>query len=183
MIRKDVLIAILATFCLTATLFIVLPTKSSQGSNEYDSWADINDDGKINMYDIGYTAQRYGAAGDPTKNVNVVNWPVANQQTVFSFQNESAMSKWYNASGFGHMHLVWYAWNLVDPESITLRIWARIETDGGYTPFVASSLVVTNANSEGVLSFPVPSELFRFDLFFAFGTEASARLAFYLTYA
>jgi hypothetical protein len=183
MVRKDVVIAILATFCLTTTLFIVLPTRSSPSAGEYDSWADINDDGKINMYDIGYTAQRYGASGDPTKNVNVVNWPVANQQTVFSFQNESAMSKWYNASGFGHMHLTWYAWDLVDPESITLRIWARIETGDGYTPFVASSLVVTNTNSEGVLSFPVPSELFRFDLYFAFGTEAHARLAFYLTYA
>jgi len=183
MTRKDFIIAILATFCLTVTLFLVLPTKSSETSNEYDSWADINDDGKINMYDIGYTAQRYGASGDPTKNVNVVNWPVTNQQTVFSYQNESAMSKWYNASGFGHIHLIWYAWDLVDPENITLRVWARMELGLGYAPIVASSLVVTNTNNEGAVSFPVPSELFRFELYFAFGTDAHARLAFYLTYA
>jgi hypothetical protein len=76
MIRKDVIIAILATFCLTATLFIVIPTKSSPSAGpEYDPSADINGDGKINMYDIGYTAQRYGASGDPMKNMNVTNWP------------------------------------------------------------------------------------------------------------
>jgi hypothetical protein len=75
-IRKVVLIAILATFCLTATLFIVLPTRSSPSVVEYDPWADINDDGTINMYDIAYTAQRYGTSGDPTKNVNVTNWEV-----------------------------------------------------------------------------------------------------------
>ena len=77
MIRKDFVIAILATLCLSATLFIALPTKSSPSpSPEYDPWADINDDGTINMYDIAYTAQRYGTSGDPTKNVNVTNWEV-----------------------------------------------------------------------------------------------------------
>jgi hypothetical protein len=77
MVRKDVIIAILATFFLSATLFIVLPTKSSPSAGpEYDPWADINDDGRINMYDIGYTAQRFGTSGDPTKNVTVINWEV-----------------------------------------------------------------------------------------------------------
>jgi hypothetical protein len=65
----------------------------------------------------------------------------------------------------------------------TLRVWARMELGLGYAPIVASSLVVTNTNNEGAVSFPVPSELFRFELYFAFGTEAHARLAFYLTYA
>jgi hypothetical protein len=71
--RKDFIIAILVTFCLTATLFIVLPTKSSPNVVDYDPMADINGDGKIDMYDIGYTAQRFGTSGDPTKNMNVMN--------------------------------------------------------------------------------------------------------------
>jgi hypothetical protein len=28
------------------------------------------------MYDIGYTAQRYGTQGEPTRNVTVTNWEV-----------------------------------------------------------------------------------------------------------
>lgn len=72
MIRKDVMFAIVTTFCLCALMFAVMPIRSQV---PYDPWADINDDGKINMYDIGYTAQRFGATGDLTKNVNVTNWP------------------------------------------------------------------------------------------------------------
>lgn len=72
MIRKGVIFYVLITFCLRALMFAVVPIRSG---NPYDPWADINEDGKINMYDIGYTAQRYGATGDSTKNVNVTNWP------------------------------------------------------------------------------------------------------------
>jgi len=42
----------------------------------YDPWADINDDGKIDIKDIAYTAAQFGTFGDPTKNVTVINWPV-----------------------------------------------------------------------------------------------------------
>jgi len=63
--RKDVIIAVLATFCLTATLFMI---SSSVG---YDPWADTNDDGKIDMKDIGYEASLFGTRGDSTKNVTI----------------------------------------------------------------------------------------------------------------
>ena len=62
-IRKDFIFAVLTTFCLTVTLFSILPTRSAPGS--YDPWADINNDGKINMYDIGYVASRFMATGEP----------------------------------------------------------------------------------------------------------------------
>jgi len=101
MTKKDFIIAILATFCLTVTLFVVLPTKSSPSAGGYDSWADINDDGKINMYDIGYTAQRYGATGDPTKNVNVTNWPEPQYKTGSQVVNIS----WYNGGDSGSFKL------------------------------------------------------------------------------
>jgi len=71
MIKKGVIIAILATFCLTATLFIILPIKSSPSAGEYNPWADIDDNGKIDMKDIGITAKMFGASGDPTKLVKV----------------------------------------------------------------------------------------------------------------
>jgi len=74
--KKDLVIVILATFCLALTLFTVLPTHSSAGAaSEYDPWADINDDGKIDLKDIGYAARLFGAYGDPTKSVTTNrNW-------------------------------------------------------------------------------------------------------------
>jgi hypothetical protein len=74
--KKDLVIVILAIFCLALTLFTVLPTHSSAGAaSEYDPWADINDDGKIDLKDIGYAARLFGAYGDPTKSVTTNrNW-------------------------------------------------------------------------------------------------------------
>ena len=40
MSRKDVIIAILPTFCLTATIFMIFPTRSAQ---PYDPWADVSE--------------------------------------------------------------------------------------------------------------------------------------------
>jgi hypothetical protein len=69
-INKELLIAVLATFCLTSALFSVKPI-GSQTTFQYDPWADINDDGKIDAKDIGYTCRLFGKTGDPTKNVSV----------------------------------------------------------------------------------------------------------------
>jgi hypothetical protein len=69
--KKDLIIAVLATFCLTATVFMVIPIRSS--TNPYDAWIDYNDDGKISLADLSALANSYGTTGDPTKNVNVAN--------------------------------------------------------------------------------------------------------------
>jgi len=71
--KKDLIIAILLTFCLTATLFMILPTESSP-AGEYDPWLDYNDDGVINIQDLFAMGKAFGTSGDPTKNVNVTNW-------------------------------------------------------------------------------------------------------------
>lgn len=57
--KKNGIIAVLIVFCLTTTLFMVAYSVS------YDPWADINDDGKIDMRDIGYIAKLFGTAGTP----------------------------------------------------------------------------------------------------------------------
>lgn len=66
--KKDMAVAILATFCLTSTLFMVIPIKSQVGTtsaNEYDPWTDTNDDGIIDIFDIAALALAFGAEGTP----------------------------------------------------------------------------------------------------------------------
>jgi hypothetical protein len=65
MVRKrDLVIAVLITFCLTATLFLVKFTRS-QPLGQYDPWLDINDDGKILIEDVAWVAKAFGTSGDP----------------------------------------------------------------------------------------------------------------------
>ncbi|MGD0159927.1 MAG: hypothetical protein ABSB89_06480 [Candidatus Bathyarchaeia archaeon] len=71
--NRDLIIAVLITFCLTAMLFLVKPTQSQTSSN-YNPFYDLNHDGKIDMKDIALEARAFGGTGDPTENVNVTNW-------------------------------------------------------------------------------------------------------------
>ena len=61
MIRKEVQI-VLITFCLTATLFSIIPV-GSQGIREYDPWYDMNDDGIIDLWDVYHMNMKYGTTG------------------------------------------------------------------------------------------------------------------------
>lgn len=78
MIKKDLVIAVIVTFCLTATLFMIMPTRSQYSKEEmgvYDPWIDLNDDGSINLFDGVMLSSVAGTSGDPTKSVSVANWP------------------------------------------------------------------------------------------------------------
>lgn len=93
--KKGVVIAVLATFCLTATLFVILPSRSA----DYNPWADVSssipgvEDGKINMMDIAYEISLFNTFGDTTKNVTVKNWPYYASEPAFRAQGFS-----YNTS-------------------------------------------------------------------------------------
>ena len=78
-IRKDLIIVALATFCLTATLFMVVLTRSADDPN-WDPWVDIKEDGTVDIYDAITLANAYGTSGDTTKNVTVTNWPSPKSQ-------------------------------------------------------------------------------------------------------
>lgn len=73
--KKDLIIAVLATFCLTATLLLITPTRS-QTPLGYDPSVDINHDGTINILDAIILGNHFMTSGDPTANVNVTNWPI-----------------------------------------------------------------------------------------------------------
>ena len=67
--KKNLIVAVLATFCVTFALFSVRPTRSA--NDPYDPWADLNDDGVINMRDIGYECSMFGTTGIP---MNKTSW-------------------------------------------------------------------------------------------------------------
>jgi hypothetical protein len=71
--KKDLVIVALATFCLTATLFMILPTKSNPGIGEYDPENDLNGDGTIDIYDAINLGGTYGTSGDPTRNITLTS--------------------------------------------------------------------------------------------------------------
>lgn len=75
--RRDLIIAVLATFCLTSTLFMIAPIRSnpSSESSRYDPWADLNSDGVIDIFDAIDFANHFGSSGIP---LNKSRWYYAN---------------------------------------------------------------------------------------------------------
>jgi hypothetical protein len=60
---KSFLAAVVLTALMLSLAFI--PLSGSQTTFQYDPWADINDDGKIDAKDIGYVCRLFGKTGDP----------------------------------------------------------------------------------------------------------------------
>lgn len=99
MVTKRDLIIVLATFCLTFALFTIVPAGSNyktSGTGEYDPWVDLNGDGVVDSTDLGMLGAAFGTAGDPTKNVNVTNWPAESNVSVTNFPSEynSTITNW-----------------------------------------------------------------------------------------
>ena len=70
---------VLATILLPSMFFVTITVSEfpPEQPGEYSAWADLNDDGEVDIYDIVWMAGRYGTTGIPSKNVNVTNWPEA----------------------------------------------------------------------------------------------------------
>jgi len=69
--RKNVVLVILATFCLTLTLFMTMPIQSSQEAGEYNPWTDLNGDGTIDIFDIVQVALAFGTSGTPIEKASI----------------------------------------------------------------------------------------------------------------
>lgn len=86
---KHFLIATLISIALVTVVFTPL---SGQHDSTYDPWIDYNNDGTIDVNDLSSLGQAYGTSGNPTRNVNVTNWPIATNHltTILSDTNGSA---------------------------------------------------------------------------------------------
>ncbi len=67
-ITSSVLVNVSLVIVLMSSMFLVGLTSSI---GEYDPWLDTNDDGRIDMRDIGDLARAFGTAGDSAKNVTI----------------------------------------------------------------------------------------------------------------
>ena len=90
--KKDVVLAVLITFCLSVTLFSLVPSKSATG--DYDPWADIDDDGKIDIKDVSYVARMFGTNGIAI-NKTELKRAVELQQLLEHILNKN-YTDWYN---------------------------------------------------------------------------------------
>jgi hypothetical protein len=100
--KKGLVIAVLATFCLTSVLFMIRPIGSNPGIGEYDPWNDLNSDGAVDIYDAINLAGTYGTSGDPTKNVTIAGHANKLAFTVSTFldTNGAYATEWIPIDGY-----------------------------------------------------------------------------------
>jgi hypothetical protein len=55
----------------TSLLFMLTPSRSSPGIGEYDTWADINDDGQVDIYDAIALAGAFGTSGTSAQKASI----------------------------------------------------------------------------------------------------------------
>ncbi|UCB59984.1 MAG: hypothetical protein JSW72_07690 [Candidatus Bathyarchaeota archaeon] len=168
---------------------LVSPFVVGLTASQYDPWADINDDGKIDIKDVAYTAKLFGTLGDPTKNVTVTNWPISTEVSVWWFQfmdvDETKASAFFNASGFGQLHVLAFASDLTASETITVTI-RGIMHDSGHTtlaPIDVSTFALTSSSTMTAITIPVPNAEFQFYAETGLATIGYISLSFYLTWA
>jgi len=105
--KKDLIVSVLCTFCLTTVLFTMMPVQSA----EWDPWLDVKEDGRINVLDLIKTAGALGTMGDTTKNVTIAK---LTNKLAFTVENEPAppagmyLSPWILVDGYSKITICIY---------------------------------------------------------------------------
>lgn len=85
---------VLALACvLLAPVFLVGITASAP----YEPWYDLDENGKIDIFDVVRIAGTYGTTGDPGKNVNVTNFPLDEQGNLLVSMAEQSPTEYVEA--------------------------------------------------------------------------------------
>ena len=165
-----------------------IPTLTQQ-SGSYDPWLDYNEDGTIDVNDLSPMGHAYGSSGDPTKKVTVTNWPVSTDVTVWYMEHllssESRFSSVYNASGFGHLHILMTVsallWGTLD---VRLHAYIPDPEGPGGDSITVYEITLNLTLYRTYITIPVPSETFYFSVFASPEmAETWFYLSFYLTWA
>jgi hypothetical protein len=134
--KKDLVIAVLATFCLTVSLFTIIPTRSllptdsvNASKPEYDPWLDYNEDGIVDISDILDTSLAFGSTGDPTKNVYVVQMSphighTWENEYIYWFAGLTTLTTtgWHDCRGYSTMYIYLRVMNISSNQYATTTV-------------------------------------------------------------
>jgi hypothetical protein len=153
--KKDLTIVALATFCLTATLFMIIPIRSDTPPGTYDPWVDTNDDGNINILESIITGNHFLTSGDSIRNVSVVNWPPANYSVVKGMVNITSSGGYVPfgvyCGGFSRLSiLITPYWNNLPPISVVTIYLEHLTWVSDLSP--SFCYVIQNISSSNVLN-------------------------------
>jgi len=186
--KRNLIVAVLVTFCLTAMLFSVIPTYSTM---KYDPWVDYDENGKIDGKDIAAISKAFDTQGNPTKDVVVENMPVCNSTTIWfrtPLNSTWITSSTYDSCGFGHLHILLNVACLAQDANATVILYSNI-WDGNHVNRIAINVwsityTIQNIPHSTAVTIPVPGQEF---YFFAYTTpvvnNAQISLSFYLTWS
>jgi hypothetical protein len=71
MIKKNVVV-VFAAFCLATALFMMGSIRSSPGVGDFNPWADMNDDGIVDIYDAILLSNSFGKSGPPLEKAGLL---------------------------------------------------------------------------------------------------------------
>jgi hypothetical protein len=185
--KKYLIIAVLATFCLTATLFMIVPTRSQSGS--YDARTDVNGDGTIDMADISIGIDGFMTNGDPTLNVSVTNWPQSSDVPIWwdhdLADGATVTSPVQHSDGYSRLHMLIRVTGLAAAETVDFTVYGHLynATHTAYYMIDVYAHTFTYTNYYSSISIDVPSESFHFYFNAATGTICAVYLSYYLTWS
>jgi hypothetical protein len=120
-IGKNMIRAIMITFCFTVMLFVTVPIRSA--TNTYNPWLDFNDDGKIGLTDLVQLANSlvqlrnsYGTNGAPTVKAALLY-----------------DSGWLNLTGNSQNYTVYHNLNLTNLDNIIVDASQRASSEWSKT--------------------------------------------------
>jgi hypothetical protein len=153
-IRKDLIVVALATFCLTATLFMVVLTRSADDPN-WDPWVDIKEDGTVDIYDAITLANAYGTSGDPTKNVTIAGHANKLAFTVSTFvdTNGAYATEWIPIDGYSKVTV---CIDFNEPVPPIINFYTLYTAHYGGTAFVVDQ--IANFGNSLVKTYDVPNQ-------------------------
>jgi hypothetical protein len=83
---------------LTLALMFI-PLSGSQTVGQYDAWLDYNDDGKVDMRDIGPVCRAFGTTGDPTKSVRIDSYYSMEWNKTLTLERGQWNDTWISTKG------------------------------------------------------------------------------------
>ena len=173
------LVNLLIGALILASPFVIQMTSSSR----YDPWADLDEDGDVDIYDIVDIAGRYGTKGNSTREVNVVSLPVHSTVIVADYvfvDTGTFTSPVYNAQGFGKIHVMIYVQSIAAQEAFDFEIHGHV---GGGLSWSVYSAPLIQGFDHMAFTINVPSENFTFVLNPEGTSNGFLDLSFYLTWA